>query len=558
MTLFKKSLLVAAMGAFLGGCSTPGAQKIMDENPKKAEIVIQELNEVVSKLDITNVERSYIEYRIIPERDDLNSINKKLKQKVEDTKVSDAHLHDILAELAGELNVGIVFQVESAASLKRKISVNTNKTSVRDYLKIIENTANIDIYFVGNNMVVSDTMAISGNFGKLEADGGQVYSKLRDYLKEVLTRQGQSVYEPVKIGNGIDAILQELSEVEDEDVKAKVDDKKRESAIAKINQVRSDISSSGDAVDIQFEPIVVVDEVTGAFFIKTEPNLLRRSQGLIENVINSSLSYAMVQMDVYQINDTKAKRFGVSAEKVVDNLYRMSLGVTPGIASTATAGLSYARQDMDGNDMLKLGIEAYEQSGVIRGETNTILTVFNGVETNQSDLKEVGYWVPGDLQENTNSVDGVVVTTYTESRPTYESSEVGKELTVMPRIDLDSSTMNMKVTFKDSKVYAYDTFGWQRNTMNGDVVELKNPLKMKNEIEGVVFVKSGDYAVLSGTQTRDGSLNREGIPETSDGPFRDLGGVTSEGSSKTNSLMVIKPIFPTKKEVTLVEKVKAI
>jgi len=558
-----KALLGGFSIAILSGCSTLTSQQMMNENPKQAEAMIQELNQLAAMAPTQNTERSFVEYRLIPERDDLNRINKRLKHKVEDTQITNGTLSYVLNEFARELDVGLVYNLESSDVMNRKISLSTNKTRVRDYIKIIENTANIDIYFVGNNMVVSDTIAITGSFSKLEGvETGRVYKNLRGYLEIALTRpelivsktgqkstRSKASKDPIKQITGIDenAGLNSL--------RAEVEEAKRKVVITQLDN----LTDKSETEDVAYKPKIVIDESTGAFYIRTEPNLLRSSKKLIEEVINSSLSYALIQLDVYKVNDSKAKRFGVSAEKVVDNLYRMSLGAVPDLSAAATeAGMQLVRQDGASGDVFKLGVEAYQKNGVLRAESNTILTVFNGIESVQNDLKETGYWIPGDLKENTNTIDGVIVTTYTESKPSYEYSEVGKSLKITPRVDLSKKTVNMSVSYSDSDVYAYDEFTWTRNSETGDVVTLRNPLKTKNEINGVVFVKDGDYAVLSGTQSREGSLEREGVPGTGLGVLRDLGGITSENSVKTNNLMVIKPVFPDRKEVSLVKKVKVL
>ena len=550
MNKFKKSLVALAISSIMSGCATIGENKVLNETPQAADEAIQEMNELVNSIDVSQSERKYMEYVLIPERDDYLSIGNRLNKKVSDFRITEAPLQDVLSQLAKDLNVGVVFQIESPMTLKKTITINTNNTRMDDYIKIIENTGNIDIYFVGNNMIVADTMAISGNFSKLEGANGKIYKELEGYLSKVLKRQAQRIYEPANKKDIESDLNAENSTLDAEQTKI-LKNKQNEAFKQKINRLRTDLVN-GNEVQVEFEPMIVIDEITGAFFIKTEPNLLRRSKELIENVINSSLSYALVQLNIYKVNDSKAKSFGISSERVVENLYTLSVG---GAAVAATPMLSASALKTGGGDSFSLGISAYEKAGVIRGESNTIVTLFNGMTTELNDTKDVGYWVPGDLTENTNTVNGGVVTSFSETRPTFELSKIGKTLKMTPRIDQKNKVMNVGIEYKDTKVYEYNDFEWQRNTQNGEVVKLSNPMKSENLIKGVVFVRDGNYAILAGTKTKDASIGRTGLPGMN-GTILDGVGSINNNSSKTNSLIIVKPIFPNKKSVQLIKKVR--
>lgn len=495
--------IVGAMG--LSGCAQFKDRKSMEEHQVQANEVIEQVDKLVVEVNERDTKpKEYMHYSLTPEVGDFSTLSSTQEMEIKITEK--ATLYDVLTEVAVIENKGIVYDLSSTNVLFEKApKVYTFKRDIRSLVQILERAADVDIYFTDQNVVVSDKIAISGNFGKLEggASSDKVYEKLEGYLKTVLT---EGVSEDQKSG------------------------------------VRS-----------RKEPQIMIDPSTGAFYISASPNLMRNTKNIIENVINSSMSYALLKLEIYKVDDNKAIEMGISAEKIVNNLYSLSLSApTSGVTPT----FDFLRNKVDKNgDSFKLGVSAYEQTGVLRSEESLVLTLYNGVMTQYTNTEEDGNWLPGDLTEQNNVTNGVVQTIYLEDKPEFEVKKVGRTLNALPRIDLQERTVNLEIDYTDSRVSGEKVTTWQR-APEMPPVEITMTLIGENKINGVMLLDEVGYGVLSGNKYRDGGVSQNTVPGAV-GTVLDNLGMNTSNASKTMNIIVAKPVFPEKKRIKVIDKVRA-
>lgn len=522
----KRKLLVAMATStvLLGGCAHIEEHGHIEQKKVETLEVIDKVSASFKEAKNKNNSR-FIEYKILSEQGDLEGVEQ--KDQPIDVEVSNAPIGIALDVLGEKLNMSIVYNIEDGTSLNKKVYINAKNSTVEKFISMIERIGNFDIYQSGGALVVSDVMSLQGTFSKLELED-KIYEKMKGYLLDTLV--SKNVSSVSSIGNS--------------------------EAASSVENQESDAQESvhNDTIETQYAPEVIIDELTGAFYIKARPEKIRQSARFIEDIINTSVSHANVELSIFRIDNARAKEVGVSVNRIIDNLYALSAGTAFGQSEKV---LSFNREVTEDNgDVLSAGLSLYEKNGLLNTESKTMLTVFNGVATSLSDTQKIGYWTPGGLTENNTIVDGASVVTYTEEKPEFTEEEVGKSLLFTPRIDLSQRVINMKVDYSDSSVYKDSTFSWKRNTNQGDVVDIEKPLKTENKISTVLLLNEGKHTVLAGMKSRKGGVNRKILPGTGGVPLlRNVGESTSE-AEETDTLIVVKPIFPEEKVEELITKVK--
>lgn len=522
---FKKNILALALIPFVSGCSFIQERDILEEKTESASQVIKKMDEYVSNLNLEADEQVYLNYQVRTEQGDLD-LYTGAKKSLDISLSKSAAVYDVLQELAGQLGVGVIYDLESPQVLVGNLNIPSLKGSLSGVISTLEKSMDLDIYFTEEGMVVSDSISLSGNFSKLEKgeETSQVYGNLKSYLSELLNAPADTDSSNIEEGAGSAKKIVEVAG-------------------------RTDILPENSVVS-EVKPTILIDDSTGSFYIKARPNLLRNSSSMIENVINSASSYAMIKLEIYKIDDSRARELGVSAERIIDNLYSLAVSAP----STEVNPIVLFEKQLDTSNSLRLGISAYERTGVVRSEDSLVLTVFNGVSSQYSNTEESGYWVPGELTEQTQTTNGVIQTVYKESKPTYTPRETGKVMEITPRINLENRVINLSINYTDSKVVGYDVTTWQRQ-VDLEPVEMKIALIGENKVKGVLQLKEGSYGVLSGSKGKQGEVYQRTLPGASGTALENLG-VNGSVSKKSSNFILAKPILPTVKQVEIIKKIK--
>lgn len=544
-------LAVPLATVMLSGCSFMSEHKAVN---KEVITPLEMIDKISKNIKTTSkkegMNSSYFSYKVASEDKDLVGLDSIKKDLSVDFTTN---IGDALDYLSRELKVNIVYNIENPLALKTDINLSLKNSDVSSLVKILERTGNLDIYFTNGTLVVSDLIVLQGSLSKVNLNQGTDTNEGKDETIQNLTKHLKSIlvskntyttfdFTPVKSESSSNELI---SDELDSDSGLKDDG-------IKYNSYNTIVTTNEKT--FTYQPSVVIDELTGTFQIKARPETIRRSAKFIEDVINRSLSYANVELSIYQVDNTKAKNIGVSVNKLIDNLYSLSAGSTEQLQK-ATLSLSKL-SGVGEKDALTAGLSLYEKTGLIKTESKTELTVFNGIKTSLSDIQDVGFWTPGNISENTTVVNGASVTTFSEEKPEFTPEEVGKKLDFTPKIDLNNRTINMQVAYSVSSIYTKETFSWTRNTNLGDTVEIKKPLRTENRISAVLLLNEGKNTIMAGMKSKKGSIEREGLPGVSETPLLQDVGSNSTESTMTDTVMVLTPKFPTERIEEVIKRVK--
>lgn len=410
-----------------------------------------------------------------------------LPQRVLDLDMSSVPFSVALNEIAHQLNVGILNDASKEANA-REISGVKMVAPVAEILPALEKYANVDIFYRNKTLYVADRMTIQGSFSHLESQGVEALASLKKHLEKVLGKNSE----------------------------------------------------------------VLIDNLTGAFSIASDPNTLRKSRGIVENMINEATAYSLLRLNIYKINNNRVREFGVTVEALVDDVMKLSAGAVPGNAnSTLKTLLSHVKESTTGEDGstimtkgIKANLEALEEAGIMHSVASPTLMLFNGIKSELSNLRKVGAWVPGEVQQQNQFQDGGGnVAVYTEGRPTFEEEEVGTRLRLLPRVDLSNKRVHLNILYSESNIYAETQTTWNR-TINDDtnVITLSKPLKQEAKIRTRVILEDGLYQVVSGSKQKEVNLSGSGLPGS-----EYTGGTLGKESGKTqisDTLIVARAYFP--------------
>lgn len=513
----------------LGTTLMTGCSHLKEHQAASEEVVqpLQMLEEISNSFeDSGRSSQDYIQYSIETEEGDFPP-GSLPKDKI--TVEIDANVRDAVKYLADSLSFSVIYSIKDDSSLNTKISLNAKDMPIMHFIKMIEMIGDLDIYLSGGSLIISDRITLNGTFSKLEEAGkAGVYENIKKYVEEVLKNSepatAQANYQE-RVARPLEAIEGALS------------------TAPPVQQSRAPSYS------------VVIDDETGTFWISAKPEGVRRSKHLIESLINTAVSHANVSLSIYRVNNQRAKEVGISVNSVVDNLYSLSTGASAEGILNKTLGLNRSVTQANG-DVLSTGLSLYEKNGILKTESKTMLTVFNGVATKMSDIQNVGYWVPGNLRENNTVINGASVVSYTEDKPEFTEEAVGKTLVFTPRIDIPNKLINMQVDYSESSVYNTETFVWKRNTGIGDVVEVKKPLKTENKIAATLVLSDNKSTILAGIKSKMGEVQKQFIPGLGEIPIlQDIGSNKSLGSS-TDTLIVARALFPSDPIIQTVTKMK--
>jgi len=527
---FKKPLLASLIcsAILLGGCAHIGEQKKMAEIPKTLdaiERVAQDLKE--AQADESN--STYMHYSVNAENNDF-SLDFEEQEPIIGINISApvSYAVDFLAE---QLGYSVVYDTINERSLDKHVRIKASSMRPIDLIHYLERTGNLDIYLNKTTLVVSDNITLNGSFSKLESvKNAGAFQTLQTHLETIFSESKQ---EPIVIKNKKDPNPKE-------EAVALTDDNETQEIV---------IATTTDNITK-----IVIDSSTGAFYLRAKPESIRQSKELIESLINTAVSHATVELNIYRVDNNRAKEAGISVSKIIDNLYTLSTGGTP----LTTTTLNYQRNETQSNgDILQAGLSLYEENGIINTESKTTLTVFNSVPTSMSDLQTVGNWIPGDLKQNNTTINGASVVTYTEDKPEFEAQEVGKKLVFTPRIDIDNKVINMEIQYINSSIYQTEQFTWNRMVGSGNqdsAVVVKRPLKTENKIEATVVLNDHRHTILAGMKSTTGDINLQFIPGLGNVPVMQDIGANKSAMNATDSLIVVQAVFPDSPIEGVIEK----
>lgn len=563
---FKKNKSLLFSGAissllFLSGCAHLDEHKKMTDESKKVSS-LKMIDEIASSFKSENkgVVDRYQKFHLILDDKDLFDIpNPDLKITAQiDSSLKDA-LDFVFSQMKG---VNVAYRIEAPESLSKEIKMTVKDMPIKTLLKSLEDIGGIDLYFKNNVLYVSDYMIVKGVLAKYEGDSSKQYDQIKEYLKNRL------VFEKPILKPGLELVREAPVNTTTSFKMPKTNLNPGEGNANEGSEAENSVSSKPAATEGHYKtkerelkgpasvrPSIIIDPSTGAISIKASPYKLRENASLIEDYLNSSISHASVELKIFKIDNSQARSMGISATKIIDNLYTLSFGSQANTIANAT--LSFDRNVTDKNgDILKMGLNLYEKTGLITSESSTVLTVFNNVPTKLSDIQNVGYWIPGEIKQNNVVVNGANTVSYSEGKPEFVKEDVGKKIIFTPRVDLNDKIINMSISFSDSRIYSTQTFSWNRNPETNDVVELQKPLKSENKIEALITLNKNHYSIFAGFKSKEGSLERTGVPGVGNIPLlSDVGNNTTKGK-KSSLFFVMRAIFPKKRDDRFIVKIK--
>lgn len=499
INLLKKTMLSLTIVSMLSACSSDkNIRQDVETNVSSAGKMSSIIQNEMKTKELADKNNSFISYYVLPEMNDLKKYPR-IDFPMKNFSLEEVSVKDAINALAKIMKVGVVFKLDNGTDLANKtIQLNlADGSTLKQAIEQIEVAANLDIYYNSGALVVNDIMKLSATITRNETKS-QAYEKIRGYLENKML----------------------LSENED-----------------------------------GFAPRVVLDEMTGMLYISAEPNLIRDSKGGIEKFLNSSTTFATVQLNIYKIDDSHSRAIGFNASQVLSNLYQLSTGGAQIIQNPMFnfnfAGKSTSNRDISNPESgLKAGIQLLETNNIIRSVGSSVITVFNGEESVIESVKSEDYWVPGDLVEQTDIIDGVSTVKNVENKPTTESIEVGNVLKINPRIDRKTGVIHLNVAYSESRIHGYATISWSRTGGDGTAIELKKPLIATNKSESTMVLSDGQYSIFSGSSNKSATNQRSGLPGFENVPILSNIGNTQDQASDSDVLIVVKPIFPkTEKEV---------
>lgn len=564
MKIFKETLLLTTASTLflIAGCTGHFNEMVKTENEAPEAIsVLDEITKNMTDAKKNKANNSYFSYTLLPDRGDFDDLDKLSSKKKYDINI-ESSVGDVINFWAGDIqNLNIVYDLENPSNLNKKIKINIESATAKTILEIIEKSSGLDFYTQSTKgskkvvLYVKDNMILKSNLTKVEINESKSYEKLKEYLNDVLVdKNEENNKSPSNFNSTPKSSPSEVSnKIFNDEEGVSLEDKSFQGKKQSSNPYL--YLSDKDKYPSSIKPEIIIDEATGVLKIKADPRKIRESSYLIETYINSALSYATVEMKIYRINNERAREVGISANKIIENLSTISAGVqADGIINKT---ISFKRDVEQANgDVFQAGLNLYEKHGLLRSQSNTLLTVFNNVPTSMSDIQTIGYWIPGDLQEDTKAINGAITTTYSESRPEFIEEDIGREIIFTPRINIDKQVINMAIKFSDSKIYKTEKFTWKRNANIDDVVEIKKPLKSKNSMDAILTINEDKYSIFAGIQSKEGEISRKFIPGTGSLPILQDIGANKTSAQKTETLFILKAIFPKNKKNEYITKVR--
>lgn len=421
-----------------------------------------------------------------------NDLPSKLVAKKVDLKTSDKSTVGEMLSNFAEQEGMGIVNALSTDANDRLAHLNFKGALLENVIKSIERSMNIDISIKNNTLYAADKMIINGNFPIMETETSKVYENLKGYLSKVLGENSQ----------------------------------------------------------------IIIDSQTGSFLIKSEPNKMRMSKKLIENMINESFAHALIKFYVYKIDNKRAKEFGVSVSALVNGLSEVSAGgAVTGSPILSIFGKEESYKTLaDGTKTLQnslmASIKALEEREIVHSVSTPSITMFNGIEAKIDETSEVGDFVPGQITETTTTVNGVYVRDLREAKPTFDMYEVGNKLTLKGRINRQEKVVQLKIDYEETKLYGTETTTWMRSQDN--IINLSRKLKNKNVIDTMAMLYDGDYTVISGNKQQSGYISSANIPGVNGTPLDNVGNKNNE-STFHDILIIAKPIFPKGNRYSMIE-----
>lgn len=402
---------------------------------------------------------------------------------------SAATLEEVMREISRQLGVGLLIKASDDVSQKVVRGININ-APVQEVIRTLETYANVDITFRSNTLIVDDEMTVQGMFSHLETDGVTALASMKEHLTGLL----------------------------------------------------------GDSAD------VMIDTMTGAFSITAPPNLLRRSRNMIETIINESTSSVLLRLHIYRINNSRVKEFGVNVTSLLNDVVSLSAG--GGVPTSSTISSIVNKTWGEEGDVARFSVAAsfaaLEQAGVVSSVATPSLTLFNGITSKLSSTRTTGAWIPGEIQQRSQYIDGRNVLTFNEGRPTFDSEDIGSVLEMTPRVDLKNKQVHLNISYEESDVYDTTTTTWNRQ--EGNTIELRRPLKKENNINTRVVLQNERYAVVSGNRQSEVSMRGGGLPGDWMGLRRNIGTSARDSTAYSDTLIIARAYFPTFFRVVTINK----
>jgi hypothetical protein len=368
--------------------------------------------------------------------------------------------------------------------LTMPIVIDFKGIPTRDMFRSLERIMDVDIAIHANTIYVTDTIAIQGVFSAIQTENMAIYKNLKEHLAKILGEKSN----------------------------------------------------------------IVIDEATGAYMIEARANLIRKTKDLIESVINESSNRALVRMDIYKVDNIRAKELGISFDSMIDSLYQINNGakIDNSILSAALSYATYKGVDAVGkpalNSNLLFSIKALEKAQVLTYVSSPSLMLSNGIEAKLDDTREVGDWLPGGYYNNNTYGVGYSSNNSTQNRPQFEKFEVGNIIKLNPKINQQEKILHLRIDFEDSKVYDIKSTTYQSN-QNTPSVTVTKSLKAKNHINTIATLSENKYSIISGMRQQQSEIERQNIPGSQDSAFQAI------GSNKNNNefhdvLMLARSYFP--------------
>ena len=441
-----------------------------------------------------NKNRFRITYRLLVEKNDLNEI----KTETEKTKfeLKQSSLQDIVESLSLILDKGVVYEFieDSDSTLETEFSPIKLNADMESVIQAVEQSLNIDIEIKNGTLIVRNYIRLEGKFTNIESDNVSVYSNLKDNLGHLL---------------------------------------------------------GGDSE-------IFIDELTGTFSISAKPNSIRRYGNVIEKIINESTSSAWLRMKIYKMNNEAIKEMGANATVVIDGLTAFAgsdVGSTDKTLSATWKKLFSGNPELGTATSIDTAFSALEKAKILNSVASPSINIFNGITSDISNIREIGYWLPGEVTRDSSTNSNVSSVTLQEGRPEYLEDEAGRHITLTPKIDYLNRMVHLNINYSNSNVYTTDEVKWSRQfydparPVDTNVVTLTKPLKSLSKFNARVVLFNGSYSLISGDKSMDVDILGSGIPREFSTMDKALLGMTKNKRTFSDTLIVARVDFPVEERV---------
>ena len=200
-----------------------------------------------------------------------------------------------------------------------------------------------------------------------------------------------------------------------------------------------------------------------------------------------------------------------------------------------------------------------EKIEILNSVATPSINIFNGIESQLSNTKEIGYWLPGEVTKDNTSNSNTSFSSMVEGRPEYELDKKGRTIKILPKIDYINRTVHLRINYTNSDVYKIDSFTWDRqfyNPKNKSTVTLSKPLKAESTFNARIVLFDGVYGFISGDKTETSEILGSGLPQELSISDKTLLGMSKNKSSLSDTLIVARVDFPKKTRIQYIKKSK--